>query len=215
MSAAPDPHPDDAVLMDHVRGALAPAVSVFVATHLALCPRCRAREAEMEALGGTLLDDLEPETIDASVRASVLARLDDPDPAPIVRRPAPIVGDPRLPEPLRRLVGDPARLRWEQPLPGVRFAQPLFAGGPRLMRMSGRARVPTHTHDGLELVLVLEGGFFDHLGDYRRGDFVVGDESIRHMPAAEAEGCLCLSMVIGDLRPVGPIGRLMRRLGRF
>jgi len=213
MSAIIDPHPDDALLLDHVRGALDPAVSVFVAAHLALCPACRAREREMEALGGTLLDDLEPETIDASALASVLARLDDPEPP--VRRPPPVVGDPRLPEPLRSLVGDPARLRWEQPLPGVRFAQPLFAGGPRLMRMSGRARVPTHTHDGTELVLVLEGGFFDHLGEYRRGDFVVGDETIRHMPAAEAEGCLCLSMVIGDLRPVGPIGRLMRRLGRF
>lgn len=214
MSAAVDPHPDDGLLSDHVRGALDPAVSVFVATHLALCPACRARERAMEAVGGSLLDALEPEAMDASSLASVMARLDDPDPAP--RRPAPAVGgDPRLPEPLRSLVGDPRRLVWDQPLPGVRFAQPLFDNGPRLMRMSGRARVPTHTHDGVELVLVLEGGFFDHLGAYARGDFVVGDETIRHMPAAEAEGCLCLSMVIGDLRPVGPIGRVLRRLGRF
>lgn len=213
MSAILDPHPDDALLMDHARGVLDPAVSLFVATHLALCPKCRAREAEMEALGGELLDEIEPDVVDAATRASVLAMLDDP--APLARRPGVIVGDPRFPEPLRSLVGDPRRLRWDQPLPGVRFAQPLFDGGPRLMRMSGRARVPTHAHDGIELVLVLEGGFHDHLGDYRPGDFVVGDETIEHMPVAEGVGCLCLSMVIGDLRPVRPIGRLMRRLGRF
>ena len=45
--------------MDYAAGSLSEPVALLIATHLALCPRCRHEVEEFEALGGALLEDLE------------------------------------------------------------------------------------------------------------------------------------------------------------
>ena len=98
---------------------------------------------------------------------------------------------------------------------------PLEASGragfvqPKLLKMKGNAKVPRHTHDGVELALVLDGGFHDDMGTFLRGDLAVGDASIRHTPIADPEGCLCLSLTLGSLKLTGPVGWLLHRMGKF
>jgi len=53
-------HPDEALLLAHASGAADEATSLIVATHLHYCAGCRIKAAEMENIGGSLLEDLQP-----------------------------------------------------------------------------------------------------------------------------------------------------------
>ncbi len=230
----PTHHPGDTLLIDYAGGALGEAVSLVIATHLALCPCCRLNVAEMEAVGGALLEEIEPEEVDPSCLDAVLARLDDLPPlppAPRVHKPAPSrpaqrTEAPLLPEPLRRYVGDDLdRLPWTSLMRGMDCVElPLFGqhsgpttgrGRARLMRMKGGVGPPRHTHRGIELTLVLDGGFTDDLGQFVRGDLAVGDESVRHRPVADEEGCLCLAVTVGNLHFTGALGLILNPFVKF
>lgn len=219
----PNHHPGEDLLLEYAGGGLTESVALVVATHLALCPVCRRMVEEMEAVGGAILDDLEPEDMSTGALDALLARLDAPEPAPLPKRSKPETLDLRLPEPLRSYVGGSLdRLCWHNLLPGLTIADvPLDVSGradfvqPKLLRMKGNAKVPRHTHDGVELALVLDGGFHDDQGTFLRGDLAIGDASIRHTPVADPEGCLCLSLTLGSLKLTGPVGWFLHRLGKF
>ncbi|WP_448190386.1 ChrR family anti-sigma-E factor [Azospirillum sp. sgz301742] len=208
----PTHHPGDALLMDYAGGGLGEAGGLVVATHLALCPGCRHAVNELEAVGGALLDGLEPDTLSPGALDALLTRLDEPDePAPPHRMPPP-PGALVLPEPLRSYVGcDLSQVRWRMMAPGFQCSDIRLSRGERarLVRMKGGASVPQHSHDGLELAIVLHGGFSDSLGHFVRGDVAVGDGSIDHKPVADPEGCVCLSVTLGRLRLTGAIGRFL------
>ena len=209
----PTHHPGDALLMDYAGGCLGEAGGLVVATHLALCPGCRLAVNELEAVGGALLDDLEPDTLAPGALDALLARLDTPDePAPPPRRCAPPNGTLVIPEPLRSYVGgDLSQVRWRPMAPGFQCHDIRLNHGERarLLRMKPGAVVPQHSHDGLELAIVLHGGFSDSLGHFLRGDVAVGDGSIDHRPKADPEGCVCLSVTFGRLRLTGAVGRFL------
>jgi putative transcriptional regulator len=221
----PNHHPDEELLMEYVGGGLDESVALVVATHLALCPLCRRAAAEMEMVGGAILEEMEPEPLSADCLGTLLARLDEPEPPRSPRRPVePPAVHPCLPQPLRGYIGPSLeRLAWKPLLPGLTIAdvpisrpsgKPL-AAQPRLLKMRGHSKVPRHTHDGIELALVLDGGFRDDLGTFLRGDLAVGDPSVRHTPVADEEGCLCLSLTLGSLKLTGAVGWLLHRLGKF
>jgi putative transcriptional regulator len=220
----PTHHPGDALLMDYAGGCLAEPAALVIATHMTLCPGCRHAVAELETVGGALLEELEPEEVSDCCRNAVFARLDAADaPRPMPPRPrngsgvcgsgvggSGVGGTPLLPRPLRRYVGDLERLRWRTRLPGLQMAEiPLGNGVANLVRMRGGVAVPQHSHDGLELAVILAGGFTDSLGHFVRGDVAIGDDGVDHRPVADAEGCLCLSVTLGRLRLTGPLGRLI------
>ncbi len=205
----PTHHPGDALLLDYAGGCLGEAGSLAVATHLALCPGCRHAVGEMEAVGGALLDEIAPDPVAPGALDALLARLDEPDEPP-PPRPAPPCGALLVPEPLRAYVGgDLSAMKWRPMAPGFQCVDIRLGRGERarLMRMKGGVSVPQHSHDGLELALVLQGGFTDSLGHFVRGDLGVGDDSVDHRPVADPEGCLCLSVTLGRLRLTGAVGR--------
>ncbi|MGQ9364743.1 ChrR family anti-sigma-E factor [Azospirillum sp. ST 5-10] len=214
----PTHHPGDALLLDYASGGLGEGPALVVASHMTLCPNCRAAVVDLEAVGGAMLDGIEPEPLSPDCLERTLARLDDDGPAPlrpvgdIVRLPpAGRAGGPLLPEPLRSYLGGCVEsLAWRTKVPGIRVADiPLASGSAQLVRIAPGAAVPRHSHDGMELSMVLDGGFTDHYGHFLRGDVAVGDENVDHRPRADAEGCLCLSVTVGSLRLTGPFGRLL------
>ncbi len=225
----PSHHPGDTLLIDYAGGALCEGASLAVATHLAFCPACRHEVAEMEAIGGALLDELEPEPLSNGCLEALMARLDHERPAPC--RPAPRDAAPkppaeqsRYPEPLRSYLrgrldrdGRIGEGGWRFLQPGMRCMDLLSGpnGTTRLIRMKGGVGVPTHTHGGIELTVVLEGGFSDEFGAFLPGDLAIGDPSLIHRPVSDPEGCLCLATTIGGLRLTGPVGRLFNRFIKF
>ncbi len=231
-------HPDEGLLLDYASGHLAEPIALIVATHLALCPRCRSQVATFEALGGALLEEAPPEPVSADCLKSLFARLDDPrcgaaetpsDNGADDARSATItvpagfaaaVGGAdtdtiMVPQPLRSYLEAPlARLDWHSVYPGIDEVR-LDAGGQgpfttRLLRLRGGTKTPRHSHRGTEMTLVLNGAYLDELGRFARGDFVGYDGTVDHRPHAESGGdCLCLTVTDAPLRLTGRIGRLL------
>jgi putative transcriptional regulator len=200
-------HPGEEFLLDYASGALGEAWSLAIATHLALCPNCRQQVAELEAIGGLLLDSTAAEPIGDDLLERILYCIDEPQEAPadaITAEPAP-AQPPVLPDPLRTYVGgDVDRLNWQRL--GLGASQLLIPTGSsgataRLLRIPAGRPVPTHTHGGLEFTLVLTGAFSDSTGTYARGDLQEADASLEHQPhALPGEDCICLAITDAPLR---------------
>ena len=188
-------HPDTGVLLDYATGALAEPFALAVATHLALCPACRAEVARLEAVGGALLEDAESVPPGGGAFERLMARIEQtPAQAP---RPAPVQPDAvasRVPRPLRdRLPPNSRSWPWRR-RGGVDLLE-LEAGEAgfrvRLVRAAPGCGVPRHGHAGEEMTVVLEGGFSDAEGHYLEGDSVPAGPGVVHHPVADQTGPAC------------------------
>lgn len=214
----PSFHPSQTLLMDYAAGSLGAAPAVLVATHISLCPECRAEVARIEAVGGALIEAIEPVPLAHGGIASVLRRLDGRPDAAVTMSDFDDETRRLVPAPLRRHLGGNFRdIKWKS-LGAIRqidlaIARPAMtrAGGhARLLRLRGGDKVPRHTHDGLEMTIVLAGGFSDQSGHYLRGDVAVAASDVTHAPVADAgEDCICFAVVDGSIKLAGPIGRLV------
>jgi putative transcriptional regulator len=209
----------DELLAAHAAGRLPRPLALIVATHLALSPASRRLYRRYEAVGGVLLDRIEPAGLAPGSWQRLCARLDEtpPEPAPPPRPAAEAAR--RFPRPLRDVLpGFLEELRWRRFGGTAEAALDLGTPGfhAALLRVrSGRA-VPRHTHEGNELTLVLEGSFRDELGRYARGDLAIADSSVEHQPVADEGGdCLCLVVTDARLRLTGRLGRLLNPLLPF
>jgi putative transcriptional regulator len=206
----PSRHPEDSLLMAYAAGSLPEAAALVVATHLALCPLCRAEVGRFEAVGGAMLDEGEPVAVESTALDRVLSQLNGREPAPVrlVER------TDGIPQPLRDYLGVPfSELKWNLLLPRVRehkvkCSDPEARLG--LLKIGAGAAIPQHTHGGGEYTLVLHGAFADSTGSYRRGDFAFADQSMTHKPIADSsEDCICLALSEGPMRLTGRFGRLL------
>lgn len=202
-------HISDDLLLSYSAGTLPTAWSLVVATHLALCPECRARVRQADAVGGELLETVAPVDVGANALQGVLEMIDAapvleaPKPAAPIAAVQPAVSDVVLPEPLRSFAGgDLPDLKWRSLGRGA-YHIPLITKGAtaRLLRIPAGKPVPEHGHRGRELTLVLKGSFHD--GDllFARGDVEDADEDLEHQPiATEGEDCICLAVTDAPLR---------------
>ena len=209
----------DDLLLAHAAGALPEPLALIVATHLALNPAARARYRRYEAVGGVLLETIEPEALACDAWARAEACLDAEHPEPPRHHHAMPAGDLTLPRPLRDYLPAPlGGLRWRSYGAVAEIGLPLEAPGysTTLVRVRAGRQVPQHTHEGRELTLVLDGAFHDETGRYGRGDLAIADGSLDHRPTADASrDCLCLTVTDAPRRLTGSIGRWLNPFIRF
>jgi putative transcriptional regulator len=194
-------HPDEALLLAHASGAADEATSLIVATHLHYCAGCRIKAAEMENIGGSLLEDLQPQPLAAGALEATLAKLDQVKP---YARPRRTPSRDSTPGVLRAyLGGDLSAVRWRKMGPRLAYA-PLFKRGEtavRLLRGVPGADSGAHRHQGLEYTLVLQGGYTDATGSYAPGDLQVMETGQCHNPVADpGEDCINLAVTTGRLK---------------
>ena len=199
-------HPSEALLLDYSSGALDEGWSIAIATHLALCPTCRQTVRAMESIGAAFMENIKPTPLSDDSLSIVSAGLSiEPDQHEITVKSKSTRPSPILPEPLRRYVGgDIDQVTWQRL--GLGAYQCLIPTSNdqttvRLLRIPAGKPVPTHSHGGLELTLVLSGAFSDMTGHYGRGDLQEADETLEHQPyASEVEDCVCLAVTDLPLR---------------
>ena len=200
-----DHHPSEELLLDYATGALDEGWSIALATHLALCPDCRQKVAELEAIGAAFMVTAAPTPVTKTLHAA-LSSFSDGDVETGVSV-SENVGSTSFifPEPLRSYIGgDLDRVPWRRL--GMGVYQCVIPTGDkqsvsRLLRIPTGKPVPSHSHGGLELTLVLCGAFSDETGYYGRGDFQEADETLEHQPHAIAgEDCICLAVTDAPLR---------------
>lgn len=206
-------HPSNSLLLDYAAGTLDEASSLLIATHLTLCPHCRAEVAAAEAIGGSLLDDLPAAPLRPGALDAVMARLAAPPEQPTLRKPK---ASTWLPRPLTERLGgdDPSLWKWRWLGPGLADL-PLVSDrnrpSARMVRLTPGTGLPPHDHGGRELTLVLRGAFGDRFGRFGRGDVEETYPDMHHEPVA-LEGEVCIGLVVTDarLRFDGFIARAMQ-----
>lgn len=205
-------HLDDATLMSFAAGSLPAALSAVAAAHVVMCTRCRREVAGLKRVGGALLTELLPATLDrAEPPASSATSLLD-----VAQRGNADMLDRDVPKPLARLLpGDLDAVRWRRLGLGVWHHRLPVAGrgGLGLLKVAPGRIVPEHSHAGAELTLVLRGSFHDATGRYLPGDVADLDETIEHKPIADpGPECICLVASERPPRFRGLIARLLQPL---
>ena len=170
-------HPSDDLLADYGAGALAEGWSLAMASHLAMCADCRADAIALDAIGGAALDSLPAvpmtnSTLDYALAAIQDARQLQPEP------PKPSNPNAILPAPLADyLGGDVDAIKWRSIGGNVRQCiLPTTDGkaSARLLTIPPGAVVPEHTHNGQEIILVLQGSVVDGDAVYGPGGCTAG-----------------------------------------
>jgi putative transcriptional regulator len=208
-------HISNDILLSYSAGTLDEASALLVATHLALCPHCRARNRSADSLGGYLLESLEATTVSPTMKDAVLSRVRNESSAPKAIPPARALSNATIPDPLRSYVGgDLDELRWKRLAPRVQqIPVPTVdrRSQARLLRFQSGLSVPTHGHNGRELTLVLTGSLCDHDTVLYRGDIAESDERTEHQPfAGPGEDCICLAVTDAPLRFKSVVARLLQ-----
>jgi len=199
----------DELLAGYAAGTLSYPAQALVGAHLELSDRNRGYVSSLESLAGTGLDDADP--VELSDREGLLSA--------ILSREAGAFNDNEpagkqasaMPESLRTIIGSSMEgLPWKTLLPGVKeckFGEIDGCDSSLLWVRAGRA-MPSHTHHGTELTLVLQGGFRDQDGHYVTGDVAFADGDIDHKPVADdGVDCICFAVTAGRLELTGPVGR--------
>ncbi len=214
-AVVPQHHPSAELLLDYAAGALGEAESLLVATHLTLCPHCRAEVARLESVGAALMQSLPPLGLSDDGFDRLMRRLDEPAP-PRAAVPLPPAGEPLLPAPLRQYVG--GALPWRRVMAGLDEIRLPVQGkaSAKLLRVGAGRAMPQHTHEQHELTLVLHGAFHDGLGYYARGDVSDADHTVDHRPVADPQmDCICLAVTDAPLRLTSWWGRLVNPFVRY
>lgn len=225
----PHHHLDDATLMSYAAGALAAPLTVVVAAHLEICPECRQRLREAEAIGASLLEQTQPEACGPhrdALRSAMLAQLGEAavDTA-VVHSPMQgemAVGrsgsDPdRLPASLHPYFGERlSTVKWKWIGPGMYCTRardmPLLI----MLKIAPGKSLPMHSHGGSELTQVLQGSYNDALGLFAPGDVADLDEEVEHQPVtAPGVACVCVSALDAPLVFSGWLARKIQRFVRL
>lgn len=210
-------HISNDILLSYSAGTLDEASSLLVATHLALCPDCRARNSSADSLGGYLLDSLESTPVSPTMIASILSQIRSDVTAPEPRQPSRTSANAVIPDPLRSyLGGDLDGLQWKWLAPRVQqiaIDTRDKRSRARLLRFQKGLTVPSHGHNGRELTLVLAGSLCDRDTILYRGDIAETDERTEHQPfAGPGEDCVCLAVTDAPLRFKNRLARLLQPL---
>ncbi|HVJ52801.1 MAG TPA: ChrR family anti-sigma-E factor [Aliidongia sp.] len=215
----PRHHPDHEHLLDYASGALAEPFAALIAAHLTYCPHCRRTVEAFDAIGGSMIEQAIPVALSAGALDRAMAALDRPTVVlPTQNLPVGIL--PVLPRPVAAYMARSIKpARWRRLLPGFDQIDASPVDGPyraRLMRIQPGHAMPRHTHDGLEMLVVLDGAYHDETGEYGRGDVAIADPTLVHKPIADGKlGCVCFAVCDAPLRLAGPFGRILNLFVRY
>ncbi|MBS9716453.1 ChrR family anti-sigma-E factor [Pseudohalocynthiibacter aestuariivivens] len=205
-------HIPESLLQAYATGSLVHPFALVVAAHISLCTECRAGLEAHNAAGGAILESLPDEPVSDDLKVRILDQLDAPfKQKPVYERsgvyPGPV---------MEALKG--AAPRWRRVGMGVR--QSILSAGQdgsvRLLFIPPGQAVPDHSHNGLELTLVLQGSFSDETGRYGVGDLEVANQDLEHTPIADAGApCICLAATDAPLRFKGLVPRILQPVFRI
>jgi putative transcriptional regulator len=206
-ASAPAYHPAEEFLLDYAAAATSPAETLLLAAHLAYCDSCRQAVHAARAVGGTLLDTLEPARMPPNMLNRTLAAIDADD--------RPVAPPP--PSLSTFLTAQMAAGKWKSLPNGFRMRR-VSTSDEAGREGSGRAwlfdappgiKLLPHRHVGDEWTVILSGVFHDGDNSYRVGDFGRRDDGEAHQPTIGFEGrCVSLIMVRAAPKYTTAYGRL-------
>ncbi|MDG3084882.1 ChrR family anti-sigma-E factor [Vibrio hannami] len=223
-------HPSRAVLEQFVAGELHDSVSVIVASHIEMCPDCQElvfQLTEQAALDAFELSDvcLSSDNFDfysadfdeskAIQLANLITETQDEF---LVEQPVKsteIKFENKKIE-LPRAMSSIVLKEW-QGLGKVSRARLQLDDDERrmsLLHIAEGGNIPSHSHNGFEITLLLQGSFEDEMGHYQAGDFIWLDGEHTHTPATK-EGCVCLTVSSDAIHFTQGVSQIFNPLGKL
>lgn len=194
----------DSLLSGYVAGSLPKPLQVLMASQLELSNEHRSFVDGLECAAGGELERMEPTDIKDREDA-----LDNIFSSEVSEQPAVNRADrcEVLPSALEDFVGYRAsEIPWKTKMPGFKEFDIGDVDGCHVSMFwikPGRT-VPMHTHEGMELSLIIEGAFTDERGHFGRGDISIAGADVEHRPTADMSGpCIGLAVTDGPLRLTG------------
>ncbi|WP_245680645.1 ChrR family anti-sigma-E factor [Veronia pacifica] len=186
-----------------------------------MCPQCKKALDECAAAEGKALIGAEEAEVTEAVNAEfgdMLSNIlsDSIDPITVTRATPDthidVAGERyKLPTALRRY----KEIDWSTMGAISRARLPLDEGKTRasLLHIGLNGSVPSHTHKGYELTLLLSGSFTDENGTYAPGDFIMLSGEDHHTPVSK-DGCLCYTVSNAPLHFTSGVSKLLNTIGR-
>jgi putative transcriptional regulator len=208
-------HPDDSTLLSYAAGSLSEAFEILVSCHLQNCPVCCERIGEAEILAGSLLSAVQPKPVGR--REQFMAMLDNVGdnihPIETALNECDTLYRSPLPKTLQQcLEQGPEKLAWQSLVPGVQQIKlEDVEGNLKLLKIAADTSIPTHTHQGSELTLILQGNYSDELGEFNPGDVADLSPEHQHQPVTDKNhACICLVATDAPLKFQGLLPRLVQ-----
>jgi putative transcriptional regulator len=205
-------HPEEEDLVGYASGTNPEWISLVVACHMTYCAACRDEVELLDDLGGALLDSLGAPG--GSLGANAKAITARPRPAETAPVAMPVPG---LPKPLAPYLPKEGAA-WRFLAPGLRHIPLDFSVGgvpARIIRFAPGFKIPEHTHQGLEMLLVLEGMLHDGVTHdaFRRGDLSRREPGTRHSQLIDkSEPCTCLVISAAPVIPATLTGKILKKI---
>jgi len=220
-------HLSDTTLGEYANGLLNEALEVVVASHLTLCPSCRARSELADRVGGYFVEtsDYAKPSLTAQ---QLLARAHSDHPhqasgdfahqdASNMSGSAPhAVAMAGIPQPLaRRLPANLDEMPWKKMAKGIQHVDLSKTVGSKgafkLLKLEPGTEVLEHSHGDHELTLVLRGSYLDALGRFSTGDVADLGPHDSHKPVIDSdEPCIALIAANSPTRYKGFVGKVIR-----
>jgi putative transcriptional regulator len=204
-------HPKNETLAEFAAGTLGEGRSLVVAAHLAMCGECRGAVAAFEAVGGKMLESIEPVAMSEGAAARALAAIEHEPPRAM---PAKSAARPVWQSEQQTLLGyDLGPWRWVAPGLHYRAVKAPEVSGTRvfMLKAAPGLKIPQHIHTATELTCVLQGAFIHEGGRYAAGDCDDADQDDAHNPLIDdGEVCICLVAMQGDIKLTGVLGRMIQ-----
>ncbi|MGF1766427.1 ChrR family anti-sigma-E factor [Enterovibrio makurazakiensis] len=216
-------HPADELLIAHAAGTLPASMSIAVAAHSEMCEICAKKLIAFENQAAELAfsapqQDDEQQEIENDEFEAMMASIMSDEQLPITLVSASpeanidVAGERyTLPTALRRY----HHLGWSSIGAISRARLPLNEGNTHasLLHIGMNGGVPSHTHKGIEVTLLLSGQFEDEHDQYVPGDFILLDSENHHTPQTR-DGCLCYTVADAPLHFTKGVSQILNAVGR-
>jgi putative transcriptional regulator len=210
-------HPKPSLLLAFTQGQLSASLSIAISTHIDHCEHCMHQVLALQETSALALDENVAELEEWS-DDDMISCITEEDYEVHPKQGAPIQfnikgSDYTLPRALQSV----QLSNWLKLGKLSRASIDLNEGEvhTNLLHIEQGGTIPTHTHRGFELTVLLAGEFEDEHGKYVPGDFIWLNEANTHSPKTDS-GCLCLTVandalhfVQGFSKALNPIGRLI------
>ena len=206
----------ESLLIDYASGSLPLALEVLVESHISMNPSSARSIRMLLQIGGALMENSEPISMSEGSFEKLMDEIDAGQEEYIVKNAVSNDND-KLPLPLRNYISETNFPKnWRRIGIGLSEQTVDFGdefGSAKLYRIAPGCGVPSHSHDGNEVSLVLAGGFTDEYGSYGPGDISIQETGAVHKPVADSDGeCIVLAVNEGPIVLTGPVGRLLNML---
>lgn len=207
----------ESLLIDYASGSLPLALEVLVESHISMNPSSARSIRMLLQIGGALMENSDPISMSEGSFKRLMDEIDGGQQNEEAAKSDVSNDNGKLPLPLRNFVSEATFPKnWRRIGIGLSEQTVDFGeefGNAKLYRIAPGFGVPSHSHDGNEVSLVLAGGFTDEYGSYGPGDISIQETGAVHKPVADADGeCIVLAVNEGPIVLTSPVGRLLNML---